>query len=324
MPCTLLPLTLAELSARWGRTGLSAPFPFVTPGWLDAWWRSFGGEDELWLRLAEKEGEVIGLAPLRLSGDTARFIGNADVCDYLDFIIRPGREAEFFDCVLDELKSCGIRRLELESLRPESVSLRFLLPAAAAKGLKTERADTDVTLEMPLPESWEDYLMSLEAHQRHEVRRKARRLEGAGAVEFDIKAPQNVTEELSSLILLLRVSRADKADFMTPEMEAYFGRLAEAMNQSGWLRFGHLRLAGETVASVMCFDYNGTRYLYNSGYDPARRNLSVGLLSKIYSIQEAVATGMNAYDYLKGSEIYKYHLGGREIPVARAVIELNG
>jgi CelD/BcsL family acetyltransferase involved in cellulose biosynthesis len=73
----------------------------------------------------------------------------------------------------------------------------------------------------------------------------------------------------------------------------------------------------------MCFDYNETRYLYNSGYDPAYSNLSVGLLSKVYSIKDAIEGRMKQYDYLKGAEVYKYHLGGVELPVSRAVIELK-
>jgi CelD/BcsL family acetyltransferase involved in cellulose biosynthesis len=323
MPCTLTPVTLAELSARWGQTGLSAPFPFVTPGWLDAWWRSFGGGDELWLRLVESNGQVIGLAPLRRSGDTARFIGNADVCDYLDFIVLPGREEEFFGSVLDGLADAGIVRLELESLREESVALRYLARLATDRGAEVKVTDTDVTLEMPLPESWEDYLMSLEPHQRHEVRRKGRRLEAAGQMVFDITEPQDVSADLSTLIRLLRISRRDKAAFMTPEMEAYFRRLAGAMASAGWLKFGRVLLDGTVVAAVMCFDYNNTRYLYNSGYEPEYSRLSVGLLSKLYSIRDAIDNGMKVYDYLKGAEIYKYHLGGQEKPVRRAVMELS-
>jgi len=54
------------------------------------------------------------------------FIGDAAVCDYLDFIISPGRESEFFAILLDELKTRGITRLNLEVLRPESTVLTSL------------------------------------------------------------------------------------------------------------------------------------------------------------------------------------------------------
>ncbi|MGI2336597.1 MAG: GNAT family N-acetyltransferase [Dehalogenimonas sp.] len=325
MPCTFSPLSLADLSARWGRDiNLSAPFPFVTPGWLNVWWRNFGADDELQLLVAVTDGQVSGIAPLRLAGSTARFIGSANVCDYLDFMVREGDENEFFAALLDDLTRSGVKKLELEALRPDSSTLKYLLPLAQQRGLALELTDTDVTLEMDLPADWEDYLQSLTTHQRHEIKRKGRRLNEAGEVVFDIKEPADLAGELAAMIRLLRISRKDKAEFMTPDMERFFQELAAAMDNSGWLKFGHLRLNGEIVASVMCFDYNDTRYLYNSGYEPERSNLSVGLLSKVYSIQNAVERRMRVYDYLKGAEIYKYHLGGLEKPVSRLRIELNG
>jgi CelD/BcsL family acetyltransferase involved in cellulose biosynthesis len=105
-------------------------------------------------------------------------------------------------------------------------------------------------------------------------------------------------------------------------MEVFFKRLSNAMSEAGLLRFGRLRLGEKTVASIMCFDYNGIRYLYNSGYDPEYSSLSVGLLSKVYSVKDAIEQKMTQYDFLKGAEIYKYHLGGREMPISRVRIEL--
>jgi CelD/BcsL family acetyltransferase involved in cellulose biosynthesis len=274
--------------------------------------------------LVLRDDKVIGIAPLRRKGDTVRFIGSANVCDYLDFIVADGKEFEFFTAVFDELKSAGVRRLELESLRPDSKVMTHLLPLARERSLPVESEDTDVTLEMPLPDDWVGYLAALSTHQRHEIKRKGRRLGGAGTLEFDIKPPQDIEGELRTLLRLLRISRQDKDDFMTEEMESYFDQLSAAMHEAGWLRFGHLKLDGQTVASIMCFDYNGTRYLYNSGYEPERSGLSVGLLSKVYSIQDAIEQKMIRYDFLKGAEVYKYHLGGREMPISRCRIELSG
>lgn len=324
MSLTVKTLTMTELTTQPRlMEGLRPPFPFVASGWLAAWYESFGDADELWLRLFYADKEPVGLATLRVSDGTARFIGSANVCDYLDFVVKEGWEDSFFERLLAELAADGARRLELEALRPDSTVITRLLPLARRRGLEVKLTDTDVTLEMALPSDWDTYLLDLTAHQRHEIKRKGRRLTEAGKLEFEISEPRDREAELAELIRLLRVSRQDKAEFMTAEMEKFFCRLAAAMQDSGWLKFGHLRLDGLTVASVMCFDYNETRYLYNSGYEPARANLSVGLLSKVFSIQDAVARRMRRYDFLKGAEVYKYHLGGGEMPIARAEIELN-
>ncbi len=318
-------MTFDELKANWltFREKITAPHPFVLPEWLEAWWESFGGTDTLHLGAVASDGETIGIAPLRITDGTARFIGNADVCDYLDFMVVPGAEAKYFTAILDDLKNSKVEKLELESLRPDSTAIKHLVPTAKSNGHPTEVTDADVTLDMALPSGWQEYLLSLTTHQRHEIGRKMRRLDEAGTVRLDIMPSENVEKDLSTLIRLLRVSRADKAEFMTGQMEGFFKNVANAMQQAGLLRFGHLRLGETIVASIMCFDYNGTRYLYNSGYDPQYSALSVGLLSKVYSIKDAIEQKMRRYDYLKGAEVYKYHLGGIEMPIMRAVIGLG-
>ncbi|AKG53914.1 cellulose biosynthesis protein [Dehalogenimonas sp. WBC-2] len=323
MPLSLKPLTFDQLKSELSAFQLiKVPHPFMLPRWLESWWNNFREEDQLFLHSVTEENELVGILPFRLKGDTAYFIGSANVCDYMDFIIRKGQETQFFSFILDNIRSSGITALELESLRPDSSVLKFLLPLAKQRGLPVEVQDTDVTLEMSLADDWEQYLATLSTHQRHEVKRKERRLAEAGNLVFDINKPSNIDLELKTLIQQIRISRQDKAAFMTEAMEKFFNDLAKSLDEAGILRIGKLMLEGETVASIMCFDYNNTRYLYNSGYDPSQTNLSVGLLSKVYSIKDAIEQQMHTYDFLKGAEVYKYHLGGREMPVSRCRIEL--
>ena len=110
---------------------------------------------------------------------------------------------------------------------------------------------------------------------------------------------------------------------MTARMESFFRSLAEVMAAVGLLRFGILELDTLPVAMVMGFDYNDTMYLYNSAYDPDYSYLSVGLLSKVLSIRESISRGMKKWDFLKGAEPYKYHIGGREIPLSGCRITIT-
>jgi CelD/BcsL family acetyltransferase involved in cellulose biosynthesis len=67
---------------------------------------------------------------------------------------------------------------------------------------------------------------------------------------------------------------------------------------------------------------NSTRHLYNSGFDPRFRSLSVGLMCKVLSLKDAIEKGCKNYDFLKGAETYKYRLGGREVPLYNCRIRL--
>ncbi|HJX12908.1 MAG TPA: GNAT family N-acetyltransferase [Dehalococcoidales bacterium] len=303
------------------RSELKWPSVFVLPAWLRVWWQVFGKGSEMFLRTVRQGDRVIGIAPLRVTDGTALFIGDTDVCDYSDFVVVPGREVDFFGALLDDLKENGIGKLDLEYVRPEAAVLTHLVPLAESRGGEVVRTQEDITVEMDLPPDFDAYLATLSAKQRHEVRRKMRRLAESGEIRYRfVEDNSAVPETLDGFFRMFTESREDKSAFLTERMESFFRRLAAAMAETGRLRLGLLELDTRPVAEVMCFDYGDRTYLYNSGYDPQYNFLSVGLLSKVYAIRDSIDRGKKRFDFLKGAETYKYHLGGREVPLYRCQI----
>jgi len=326
MSYNIAPLSFKRLGSLWPETGRNLRWAsvFVLPHWLEAWWQEFGGEAKQHLCAVEESGNVIGIAPLMVENGRASFIGSADVCDYLDFIVAPGKEKAFFIRLLEDLRYKGIRELYLESLRPDSAAYTHLVELAKKQGGTVICNLHGVSLDLELPSSWEEYLEMLTPKQRRELGRKLRRLYEAGEIGYDIiEDREGVRDAMDIFFKLLRDSRKDKATFMTAGMESFFRSIADTMAGAGLLRLGILRVSSLPVASVMCFDYNEKVYLYNSGYDPLYSYLSVGLLSKALSIKDSIERGRKIYDFLKGAEEYKYRLGGREIPIYHCRIVLN-
>ncbi|MFC2047322.1 GNAT family N-acetyltransferase [Chloroflexota bacterium] len=297
---------------------------FVLPVWLKVWWQSFGVNAELYLPAVRQEGKIIGIAPLLIREGQATIIGSVDVCDYLDFVITPGMEGDFFNSLLKDLASKGINRLDLGPLRPDSTVLTVLLGIARDRGYEVLCQKEDVSLELDLPSTWDEYLVTLNSKQRHEIRRKLRRLWEAGKVDYRcIEDNAAVHGVMNTFLKMFSESRQEKAAFITAQMESFFRSLADSLAEAGLLRLGVLELDKLPVAMVMCFDYNDYVYLYNSGYDPHYRSLSVGLLSKVLCIKDSIQRGRQKFDFLKGDEIYKYHLGGRKIPLYRCQITIK-
>lgn len=316
-----------SLASLWAsaRYGLRWNPIFVLPPWLIVWWQELGPGAGLYLAAVRRGEEVIGVAPLLIKDGSASFIGSVDVCDYLDFVVTPGMELDFFGALLQDLREKGINHLDLRLVRPDSTVLTKLAPLAREQGNEVLYQKEDVSFELDLPTSWEEYLEILTAKQRHELKRKLRRLLEAGKIDYHcVKVTEGLRDAMDAFLKMFRLSREDKAGFMTSRMESFFRSMADVMARAGLLRLGFLELDAQPVAMIMGFDYNDSMYLYNSAYEPNYRSLSVGLLSKALCIKENIQEGKKRFDFLKGNETYKQHLGGREVPLYSCQISLKG
>ena len=296
--------------------------PFILPGWIQAWRQAVMPESTPWIVSVRKNDRLIGVAPLLRDGTTARFIGSIDVCDHLDVVTSPEHGAEFCDTLLETVRREAINRLDLGLLRPDSAVMSCLASRARLRQCRVAVSQEDLLFELDLPASWESYLELLEGKQRHEIRRKLRRLDQHTAFAFRlVSGPAAVAAAMDQFVELFRRNRPEKAAFMSPAMEGFFRSLAGGLPQT---RIGFLDVDAVPAAAVMCFDHRHTRYLYNSGFNPAFSHLSVGILCKVLSIRDAIARGMKTYDFLKGNEDYKRRLRGRPVALYRCRIDLTG
>ena len=117
---------------------------------------------------------------------------------------------------------------------------------------------------------------------------------------------------MDDFMRLHRMSMPDKAEFMTPEREQFFRDVSAALADEGMTCLRFLELDGERVATSLSFICNGVKYLYNSGYNPEHSRLAVGLLNHAYNIQRSIEQGLRVFDFMRGDESYKYHLGGQD------------
>jgi CelD/BcsL family acetyltransferase involved in cellulose biosynthesis len=318
--------TIDGLYAYWLEKGSALEWTclFVLPPWLDVWWRTFGKEWKPYPMAVREGGNLIGIAPLMIQGERACIIGSPDVCDYVDFVFAPGRAKDVLRRILHHLKQQGISLLDLGPLRGDASLLKDMTPVAETLGYEVTIHPEDVILELELPATWDGFLQSLNGKQRHEIRRKIRRLYEAGQINYlVVEEAEQVKKKVDIFLALFGSNRSDKAAFMDNQMASFFRSLAEAMAEAQILKLFFLDLNASPAAVAMCFDYASTMYLYNNGYDQRFGSLSVGLLSKVFSMKESIERGRKTYSFLKGGETYKYLLGGTPVPVYRCKVMLS-
>lgn len=284
---------------------------FLMPQWQEIWWEAFRDRREMAGFYLQRPEGVTAIASLARQGEELSFVGNTETFDYNDFMIRPGSETDFFAALIGWLDQVDCKALELPSLIENSPTLEHLPDLARQRGYRVDISEEDVTPGLALPDNWDAYLSGLSKKNRHELRRKLRRLEATeGWRWYCVQGTEEVSARLEDFLSLMRQSAPEKAAYMTGEREAFFRRITRRTAELGLLRLYFLEMDGQDVASSLCFDYSGARYLYNSGYNPEYAYYSVGLLLNALCLREAIEQGKTYFDFLRGPEPYKYHLGG--------------
>ncbi len=301
--------------------------PFLRPGWLRTWWEHFG-EGELHLLTFEEEGRLIGIAPLRrIARDGRRVLETfgEEVTDYLDLPVESGREVEIAHTLLAWLVSPAAPEwdlLILWNLREDSPIYPVWPAAAVAYGLKARTEPLTVCPVLSLPATWEAYLQMLDGKDRHELRRKMRRVEALEDVRWYIlrEDGSGAEEAIEAFLELMAASSPEKADFLSERMRAFFRRAIRQGLREGWARLSFMEIEGERAAAYLDFDYRDRIWLYNAGFNPRFAGLSPGVVLLAYLIRQAIEQGKQVFDFMRGNESYKFRFGAREVPLYRVVI----
>jgi CelD/BcsL family acetyltransferase involved in cellulose biosynthesis len=320
-------------------------YPFLSPTWHRIWWETFGDgvapvaappggatmgsatavtelgpRERVLLRVSDGDG-VSAIVPLMREGSRLTFAGDTKICDYMDVVAADGNAPAVLTSTLRSLGEESWEELVLWALREDSPTLAALSSVCGEMGFVVETEVEDVCPQVELPGDWEEYVSGLDKKDRHELRRKLRKLSQGGEPELEVlTSAEEVDAALDDFLRMHRASRAAKEAFMTDQMEGFFRNVVVALAAEGAVEMTFLRLGGVRAACVLCFRAGDELLLYNSGYEPAYAGLSVGLLSKALALKRAIELGMKRFDFLRGAESYKYDLGAKDVTVYRAVV----
>jgi CelD/BcsL family acetyltransferase involved in cellulose biosynthesis len=314
---------LAEWEAL--QAAQARPSPFLSPRFLLPWRRAFGEGCEVRVaRMAPPSGPAEALLFLCRCGEGGwTFLGGEQVADYLDALVAPGREERFWREFLSRgLPVLGGGPLRLPGLVEGTPALSVVPRLCSGAGIPFQVEEMDRAPCIGLPGSFGAYVEGLGKKERHELRRKMRRAaELLPGLSFRVtRTAEELSRDLPSFLDLHRRSHPEKERFMDERMTAFFREVAERFLPCGGLRLAFLSFEGGDAASVFQFRSGGSLLLYNSGYDPAHRAANPGLVLIARCIEDALAEGVTEYDFLRGTERYKYDLGGVDRVVHRLTV----
>jgi CelD/BcsL family acetyltransferase involved in cellulose biosynthesis len=299
----------ASLEAEWSELARRRAYPtvFLTPDWIQIA-RAYDRREQVTLSIAEGRG----IAALAREDDGTISFAGGEFTDYQDIVAQPQDTPVVARALAEWIAAQRTPRVRLEFVPEEPGTLDAMSPVLTAAGYDVQIDRLVTAPRVTLPTSFDAYVQSLGRKERHELRRKLRRLETGRRVAFRFAAERERASVLDRFVALHRRSRGEKAEFMTEEIERFFRDVAQAMAARGWLRLGVLNVDGEDAAVLFAFAYEGTLALYNAAYDPELAALSVGIACHAYAVRSAIDEGLRVYDLLRGDEPYKYDLGATD------------
>jgi CelD/BcsL family acetyltransferase involved in cellulose biosynthesis len=295
--------------------------PFLSWEWMGAWQRSFG-QGRIPRLLCARAGErLIGLLPLAeeerwLAGLPMKvrrwsFLGERYVgADYLDVLAEPGREPEAAAAIFEHLAaSGGFDVLELEGMAADSLSLPLLVRRFGDHAAYKYQLEPQAFCpQVEIAGNWEQVLAG--SKRGREFYRRVRRLHAKWNFEWRVVTePEEAVAAFNRFLVLheKRWARQGGSDAMSSAAHRAFHRaVVEQLAPTGLLRFEEMWLDGQCCASMYGMNAGERFCFYQIGYDPAWAKQSVGFMLLGLSIQDAVNRGVKTYDFLRGSETYKF------------------
>ena len=322
---TVRTLPLAELPAsEWERLLATNPTAsaFSNRAVHEAWWIGYGAEaTDISLAVYDAAGALYAYLPLMLRPDGVRYLGATYHIDYATVLIDL-ENAESAIAAADALVAhlfTDTAALDLRRLRRADRAHELLMSALANN---RPRAAT-LTVEDPAPAidltnitTFDEHLERIDKKDRHEIRRKVRRGEGAGVT---VTTKPHAVDDLAEFIKLHRARWGHHGLFTDDEkgvrdeafMRELFARAPEGLITIIVARNFEF---GSFAAGLFLRDATGIRY-WNAGGELAARALSPGILLFAHGLQMAIAERKQTFDFLRGNEGYKYEVGATDVDV---------
>ena len=292
------------------------PSAFMLHGWLDAWWMHFGAHAELAVRVARRDGRLVGVLPFcvrrRYGGRVAEFLGG-NHSDLADLAVRKGEDDGVAETLVDRAASGSHDYADLFGLPGPS-----RLAGAARERLGVlERVEAPV---LDLSSGWDAvYKAKVSSKRRYAQRRKRQKLAELGNLEVEIARTWDELEPALQDGYRLHeqrwAGRPDRSQFGTPAGLRFYLDGYRALAELGVSRVVTLKLDGRAIAFHSYLLFCECAYSDRLGFDPALGRFSPGFLNTLDWLEAAAAEGAKRVEFLGGTEEYKLVFADRFEPL---------
>lgn len=311
----------AALEERWNLLAARAADAntFLTHQWLYTWWCAYRPRADLRIVVAEKEGQLCGIAPMMLTREGGisralrrlRFVGDGtSETDHMNLIADAADREAIVDALLDGIEALPWQLAHFSQMPERSENTHQLLRRAAANGWPTDTWAVPCPRNV-LPHSADELMKALPSRLRTSIRSARRELANGHDVEFGMVTRLDQLPDALEALYRNHASRwrakGEQGVFVDSRKREFYAALSEKLLKQGALRFYFLKVDGVAVAQQFCFEHSGTVLLLQEGFDIEWGKRNVGNVLRAMVLEHLIDSNARIYDFLAGVSRHKRH-----------------
>jgi CelD/BcsL family acetyltransferase involved in cellulose biosynthesis len=273
--------------------------PFVRPGWIRAWWESFG-VGELTLLVERDSSGLHAVMPVGVRHGVCVSTANWHSPEY--GIVSADSAAA--SSLLERLFASRSQLVSLRLLADDQLVERLRAVANRSQYHPAVRLQARCPL-VEVDGDWDAYERQLSRNLRQDLARCRRRLAELGPISLEVSESVKELEAAFALEQLSWKGARGSAMASRPETRRFYAEVARWAETRGWLRLVFLRAGERRVAFHLALEQGGAYVPLKGGLDPVVSRCSPGKLMIHATLERAFATGLRRYEFVAGSEDYK-------------------
>ncbi len=314
---------IETLRSDWWRLLAQTPGAtfFMTPEWLETYWRYFGEGQKLVLLTVSRDNRVCGLVPLTIRQEE-RKVGNVQVLTY------PLHDwGSFYGPLASRQELPAVLRAAVQYISQQCVGwdlldLRWAQPGLVADATRDALTDLDMayyeevraqTAIIDVSGRWEDYLAAQKSKWRNNYRRWIKNLEKLGEVKFVRHRPASddcgdgdprwdLYEDCLTVANNSWQALSQDGTTITHQCIAPFLREMHAVASSqGASEMNLLYVGGKPAAFAYNYHFNKSVFGLRIGYDAAMGKAGAGNLLYVRAIEDSFHRDDETYDLGPGT-----------------------
>ncbi len=282
--------------------------PFLSPGFVLAWWRAFG-RPPLHVAVTREDDRVVALLPLIARGQRLASPANWHTPETGPLAVDEQAASELVTALLAQRP----RRFSLAFLDGEADTTALLRTTIGRAGYRLVERQLANAPYLDLDGDYASFeRAAIPSKDRKVMNRRARRLAEQGRVWLDVNDGSDGREQLDARFdELTRIEamgwKGEQGTAMASREDTlgFYRELAHWGASRGWLRMQVLRLDEAPLAVAFALEAHGVLHSMKTGYDPQQRAFGPGVMLMREVIRQGFEDGLHRYELLGDEDPYK-------------------